>query len=247
VKEVAVQAGARVDSNPACKPNIVIAFTSTPQDLLDNIRKDHAPWLGYHVGPQELERLATITRPIQAWYSTAIIDLQGRHQSDSGHLNDHNGRGLQISGPCILIGGGGRTPGNGGTGNGFRDPNFLCTVWLPDAIKTTVEASRLADGLRATFDHVTIIANPLAMHADMSAIEDYIAVLTLAQINSLDKCQALPSITNLLARGCTQPGTAITANDLGYLKAVYGADPGDLPAVQKNEIARRMERGIAGE
>jgi hypothetical protein len=244
VKGVAVQAGVRVNSDPACKPNIVIAFTSTPQDLLDNIRKDHTEWLGSHAGSQDLARLATVTRPIQAWYSTATIDLQGRHQSDGRRTG--NDRGLQVTAPCILIGGGGKTPGNGAQGNGYRDPNFLCTVWLPNAIKTAVEASRLANGLRATFDHVTIIANPSAIQAGMSAIEDYIAFLALAQINSLDQCQALPSISNLLASGCAQPGTAITPNDLSYLKAVYGADPGGLPGVQKNEIAQRMQQGIAG-
>jgi hypothetical protein len=83
VKGVATQAGAPVSSKPDCKPNIVIAFTSTPQSLLDNIRKDHAEWLGYHSGSGELDRLATVTHPIQAWYSTATVDLQGRHQNDA--------------------------------------------------------------------------------------------------------------------------------------------------------------------
>jgi hypothetical protein len=244
VKDVAALAGVRVSSDSACKPNIVIAFTSTPQDLLDNIRKDHAELLGYHAGSQDLARLATVTRPIQAWYSTATIDLQGRRQSDGRRTG--NDRGLQITMPCILIGGAGKTPGHGGQGNGYRDPNFLCTVWVPYAIKATVEASRLADGLRATFDRVTIIANPSLVSAGMSAIEDYIAVLALAQINSLDKCQALPSITNLLASGCTHAGTEITANDLSYLKAVYGADPARLPDVQKKDIAHRMQQAIAG-
>ena len=123
----------------------------------------------------------------------------------------------------------------------------MCSSWFPNAIKADVEGSRLADGLRATFDHVTIIANPLALHASTEAMDDYIAMLALAQINSLDTCQALPSITNLLANGCAQPSTAITANDMGYLKAVYAADPNKLGSVQKNEIARRMEQGIAGQ
>jgi hypothetical protein len=244
VKGVATQAGAPVSSKPDCKPNIVVAFTSTPQSLLDNIRKDHTEWLGFHTGPGELDRLATVTHPIQAWYSTATVDLQGRHQNDAPRSG--NGRGLEISAPCILIGGGGKTPGNGSQGNGYRDPNFMCTMWLPDAIKTNVDASRLANGLRATFDHVTIVANPLAIPAGLSAIEDYIAIMALAQINSLDKCRTLPSITNLLAAGCVLDAQAITANDLAYLKALYAADPGGLLDIQKNEIARRMEQAMAG-
>jgi hypothetical protein len=233
VKEVAVQAGVRVSSDAACNPNILIAFTSTPQALLDNIRKEHADWLGYHERPQDLDRLGTMTRSIQAWYSTGTIDLQGRHQSDGP---DEHGFGLQITAPCYVVGGTTRTAG----------PNPWCTTRLADAKGRVVEASRVVDGLRATLDHVTIIANPPAVHAGMPAIEDYIALLALAQINSLDKCQALLSITNLLASGCTQIAAAITANDLGYLKGVYGANPEVLPGLQQSEIARRMEQGIAG-
>ena len=125
-------------------------------------------------------------------------------------------------------------------------PGGMCTAWLPNAIKTEVKGSRVADGLRATFDHVTIIANPPAVHAGMLAITDYIAVLALAQVSSLDTCQALPSIMNLLVHGCTQAGAAITANDLGYLKAVYAANAEKLPELQKNEIAYRMEQGATG-
>ena len=80
----------------------------------------------------------------------------------------------------------------------------------------------------------------------MAAIDDYIAVLALAQVNSLETCQALPSITSLLVRGCSQAATEITSNDMGFLKAVYAANPDKLPELQKNEIAFRMEQGIAG-
>jgi hypothetical protein len=34
---------------------------------------------------------------------------------------------------------------------------------------------------------------------------------------------------------------------LGYLKALYAANPEKVPSLQKNEIAYRMEQGIAGQ
>lgn len=242
VKEVAAQIGVRVSSNAVCKPNIVIAFTSTPQALLDNIRKSNTEWLGYHSCSEELNRLSTITRPIQAWYSTATVDLHGLRQIDSART-DSNGRGLLVTAPCVILGGG--TPMPTGVGN-IRPPFQECTKVIPNAIGTEAKGSRLTDGLRATFDHVMIIANPPAVGAGMPAIDDYIAVLALSQVGSLDACQALPSITSLLAKGCTQTAAAITVNDLGYLKAVYAADPNKLPELQKNEIAYRMEQAAAG-
>jgi hypothetical protein len=229
VKDVALKAGARVSSDPDCKPNIVIAFSTVPQELLDSIRKDHVAWLGYQSNSEELKRLGTVTRPIQAWYSTATVDLKGLRQVDSSR-SANNGRGLMISAPCALIGG--QRVGSG----------EMCVAWFPNAITAEVNASRIADGLQSAFNHVTIIVNPRALQATVSTVADYIAVLALAQINSLDTCQALPSITSLLANGCTQTTDGITANDIGYLKAVYAADPNKLGSVQKNEIARRMEQ-----
>jgi len=233
VKVVAAQAGVRVSDNPVCHPNIVIAFTSTPQALLDNIRKDNKEWLGYQSSAEELDRLATVTRPVQAWYSTATVDLNGRRQIDSAQIT---GRGLKIVAPCSVM----------TMGRGAPRPGDMCIFWLPNAIKAEAKGSLITDGLRATFDHVTIIANPLQVHASLGAMEDYIALLALTQISSLDTCQVLPSITSLLAKDCSQAATAITANDLGYLKAVYAANPEKLPELQKNEIAYRMEQGTTG-
>ena len=234
VKEVAAQIGVRVSTNPVCHPNIVVAFTRTPQALLDNIRKDNEEWLGYYSSPEELERLGTMTRPIQAWYSTATVDLQGIRQIDSAQTT---GRGVKIVAPCSIMAQG--RPGAPHAGD-------LCIFWLPNAIKTEAKGSLITDGLRATFDHVTIIANPVPVHAGMPVIDDYIAMLALTQISSLDTCQVLPSITSLLAKDCSQAATAITANDLGYLKAVYAANPEKLPELQKNEIAYRMEQAASG-
>jgi hypothetical protein len=104
----------------------------------------------------------------------------------------------------------------------------------------------LTDGLQAAFDHIVIIANPRLVHSTVSTVADYIAVLALAQINSLDTCQSLPSITSLLAPGCAGAATEITGNDMNYLKAVYAANPDKLPELQKHEIAYRMEQGIEG-
>jgi hypothetical protein len=162
------------------------------------------------------------------------VDLNGRRQIDSAQIT---GGGVKIVVPCSIMTQ--ATPGAPRAGD-------LCTFWLPHAIKTEVKGSLITDGLRATFDHVTIIANPVPVPAGMPVIDDYIAMLALTQISSLDTCQALPSITSLLAKDCGQAATAITANDLGYLKAVYAANPEKLPELQKNEIAYRMEQAASG-
>jgi hypothetical protein len=77
VKEIASTVGAPVDGSVSCKPNVEIVFTTKPQGLLDVIRKNQSGFLGYYDNTAQLEKLATVTHLIQAWYTTATKDLGG--------------------------------------------------------------------------------------------------------------------------------------------------------------------------
>ena len=76
VVDVARSAGAPTSKDAKCDVNLLIIFTTRPQALLDNIRKEHPQMLGFHYAAQ-VKRLATFNRPIQAWYLTATKDFQG--------------------------------------------------------------------------------------------------------------------------------------------------------------------------
>ena len=56
--------------------NVEIVFTTaTPQNLqFDNVRKNDPDYLGYAASGAQREALATVTRPIQAWYATETTD-----------------------------------------------------------------------------------------------------------------------------------------------------------------------------
>ena len=77
VKNIASTVGAPVNTNASCKPNVEIVFTTKPQGLLDVIRKNQSGFLGYYDNTAQLEKLATVTHLIQAWYTTATKDLGG--------------------------------------------------------------------------------------------------------------------------------------------------------------------------
>jgi hypothetical protein len=61
--------------------------TPEPQKLLDFIREKRRALLGFHYRPQA-QRIATMTFPVQAWYSTATEDFKGFISADlpSGDL-----------------------------------------------------------------------------------------------------------------------------------------------------------------
>lgn len=74
------------DADAKCEPNIQIVFSTSPQDLLDNIRKHYDVLLGYHDNSSQAEELAKVTHAIQAWYSTVTIDERGRPNFDGAKI-----------------------------------------------------------------------------------------------------------------------------------------------------------------
>ena len=54
-----------------CSANIEIVFTERPQDLMDLVAKKRELVLGYY-HRHDHDRLKQVTRPIQAWYVTAV-------------------------------------------------------------------------------------------------------------------------------------------------------------------------------
>jgi hypothetical protein len=229
VKDVAAQVGAPVNTKAGCIPNIAIVFTTRPQGLLDSMKKKQPGLLGYYDTLAQRDQLATVTHPIQAWYTTATRDLRGAIQVDSGRTL---GQGLEIYLPC---------PEQGGGGSG------MCILHLSNSRAAAVTGTRLGDGTRSELYDVVIVANPdRLVEYEMGPLADYIAMLALAQIGSPDACQPLASILNLLVANCANPPNALTDNDLGYLTALYKMSPDRTVQVQRNEMAYQMQQSLAG-
>jgi hypothetical protein len=77
VEAIAASVGAPHQWAAQCRPNVAVYFTADPQAMLDEVAK-HAPQLlGFHY-PHQAKRLATVDRPIQAWYVTAIRGSTGQ-------------------------------------------------------------------------------------------------------------------------------------------------------------------------
>jgi hypothetical protein len=224
VKDVAARTGAPVNAKPDCAPNIAIVFTTAPQALIDNVKKKTPGLLGYYDNRDQLDKLATVTRPIQAWYTTATRDLRGNVEIDGGKTA---GTGLDITYAC-------GAPQEG-----------MCTLHLSNAHGASVTGNRLGDGMRSTLYNVVIVANPDRLVDDeMGTLADIIAMLALAQVNTPDACQTLPSILNLLASGCAGKSNALTANDLGYLTALYRMSPDRSVQVQRGEMTYQMQQSL---
>ena len=220
LRMVAKEAGAPVNMAADCKPNIEIVFTTTPQKLADGIRKQHPFYLGHARNDADRDRLATVSHPIQAWYTTAMRDLRGNLLWDSPRMAG-DGMEIKIPLPC--------SPGCG-------------YMNLSSAIgATTVTGGRIKDGMRSILYHVIIVAEPAKLgEHEVGTLADYIALLALAQVGSLDACQPLGSIINLLARGCANAPAGLTASDRGSLRGLYSMSADGNLRMQQDGIAQTM-------
>jgi len=229
VKDVAAMTGVPINATPSCKPNIEIVFTSTPQALLDNVLKNDPDYLGYAESSAERDKLATVTRAIQAWYATETIDLNGMRRMDSARrLNGGIAMSNFTSMPCT------------GCGAANRDP-----LYFPDATYAKVTGNHIQDGTRSGFNHVLIVVDTYrVLGFKIDPLANYIAMLALTQLNSLDTCQQLPSIVNMLAEGCEQKVDEVTNVDLAYLRGLYKASADKSLVVQQNDIADQMKGAL---
>jgi len=221
VKAIAAAAGAPVSDSASCTPNIEIVFTSAPQDLLDNIRKNDPDYLGYAESSSQRKKLATIAHPIQAWYETETVDLRGTRRVDSG-----------------------RRLGTGSVMSNFtrmnRDP-----IDLPDATYARTTGNHINDGTHSAFHHVIIAVDTKKLAGqNFIALADYIALLALAQLDSLDACQKLPSVVNMTAPDCDHRVDGMTQYDLAYLQALYGMSADKSLIFQQGDLTGRMEAAL---
>jgi len=227
VQYVALAAGAPVNTDPSCAPNVEIVFTTTPQELLDTVSKDDQHYLGYFSSVAQKKALATVTRPIQAWYATESIDLKGRRRLDTGRSIVS---GTTVGSFSSLASGGGDVLTNS-NGPDLTDmaPFFAST------------GNHLNDGIHTGFSHILIVIDSTKLAGQqMVPLADYISMLALTQLGAPDACQDLPSVANRMARDCSQVADALTKYDLTYLQAVYHMTSGRNMVAQRGEIGDLM-------
>lgn len=261
IRDIAADVGAPVNSDPACRPNIEVVFTTTPQELIDNIRKTDPLYLGFHQTQGELDALAKVVHPIQAWYTTmsvASTDTPSTTHAPKVITNTGNvldpAMALDVGmecppGPPVGVGelgGGGiaikHAQFKGGvvvSAGGVHELEFPCYN-LPGA-----SLSRAKDDLGTDFFNILVVAEPAKLQDyEVGALADYITMLVLSQPTSLDVCQELPSISNLLAPGCNAVPGRITDGDLAYLDALYSLPGGNLLSTQRDYLRMEMYKAL---
>jgi hypothetical protein len=223
ILDVAARVGAPAKTRARCKPNIHVVFTTTPQELMNTVHKKYPDVLGYYDSSAQSDRMAQVTKLIQAWYVTASVDLRGNVYVDTRHPGS-----VELCMP-----------------NPIPMPGMPCLpMYMPNASVMNVTGSRLGDGVSSALVHVLIVANPEKLIAyEMGTLGDYIAMLALSQQPKPDGCQPTSSILDLLEAQCPLV-SALTDVDLAYLNALYRMGAGDSLQQQRDQLVSAINRSV---
>lgn len=220
VTAIATEIGGPKSKRPGCRPNVEILFTDDPQALVDKVARKQSEFLGYHE-VSEAHAVAAVSHPIQAWYLTGVENDNGQRSVD---VSTHPvASELAVS---ALNGGPQAMQALSRSPPGCPDSHFTnCRTGL--------------------IVNVLIVADAKALDGrPIGPIADYIGLLALSQSRSLDGCDALPSILDLLSRGCGERAKpdGLTDADLAYLEALYRTNLDTFMSVETNQIADNMAR-----
>lgn len=223
ILSVAASVGARTDASGTCRANVEILFTDQPQQLVKSLSdRTRGAILGMHFN-HERPRYLEVTHPIQGWYVTGT------------RYDENTIEPVTSTAP-----------------DGSTKPTNDRAIAYDDAYWNAPE--RVVLGSKIPVRRVSAIANVLIV-ADMKTmagreigpVADYITMLSLSQPRSLDECNDLPSILDLLSDGCDgrPKPQALTDSDMAYLKGLYAADLGATTvSVQKSSIANGMKGNL---
>lgn len=241
IREVAMAVGAPVNTDPTCKTNIEVVFTTKPQDFMDNVRKKGPAFLGYYSNLAQADELAKVTHPIQGWYTTESLDNKAGIQIDTGRCGGTvlNTLPLEITQ---------NTDGQmqNSDSQNLQNPQGPITLNLSCARAMGWSGSRLGNNsFDSGFYNVLIVAEPAKLtDYEVGTLADYITLLALSQPASLDSCQELPSISNLLAKDCASTVRKITDGDLAFLQGLYQVPSGYALAQQRSKIRYEMTKTL---
>jgi hypothetical protein len=210
--------------DPGCRANILIIVSTDPDAAARDLYDNHRGALG--------------------WFDDARQATRGRNELRDTFLNSDapvrwwhvshttNASGQEIQAP---------TP---------RSPIIVAQADIHDLMKvypvhvTGGGASHLRAQSRQDFGAAFIIvdANRLAeIGYDFNALADYLAMVSLAQLDPTADVSAYPSVLNLWRSA--QAPNAMTDWDLAYLRGLYAATREAISASrQQGEIAREITR-----
>jgi hypothetical protein len=227
----AAEVGLRI-GEPGCRANIMVIFTNDSDGVARNLVNERRDLLGYYGndavstgGREGLEAFANTPRPVRWWHVARNVTADGRTLDNPNTTPAASG---QEAAEANQSAGAGQPPLGIGAYNGVQ------------AVRS--RGSRLYRETRQDLNYIVVIVDTQRIaEFPTSAVLDYIAMVTLVQVDPAAEPNMVPSVLNLFTAPVELTPMGMTDWDLAYLRGLYGASR-NAPSsgAQINEIARSM-------
>jgi len=218
---------------PGCHANVMIIVSNDSDRVAHDIdQRRHASLIAPNgidaktLGEQALTDFVNTPRPIRWWHVAQVVTADGQVLGDDQASSSGDARSTFEMSQEASMGGG---PGSGDAISGVR--------------QTRSDGTRLRSATRQDLNYVLVIVDTRRLGgASVGAVADYVAFVSLAQINPAPVTTTFPTILNLFndENAANRP-TGLTQWDLAYLDGLYHATrTARNSRQQEDEIARRM-------
>lgn len=223
---------------PGCRANVMVIYAPDADVLTRQIVDQRRDLLGYYAdgsavssGRAELDQFANTSRPVRWWY--VATDGAGAIQNRPGVEFDRQSSGREAAAAAA----GAESAGGSGGGLSSSDIQGM------DSVRTNGTRTRSVLRNELTYALVIVDARRVA-NLQPTAWMDYVAMVSLAQIDPSASTQQFDTILNLFSTSESSQ-TALSQWDDAYLKALYRARRDAGGNRQFGDVARRMTENIS--
>jgi hypothetical protein len=226
----AAQVGLRL-GEPGCRANIMVIFAPDSDAVARNIVDERRELLGYYTndavsttgGREGLEAFASTPRPIRWWHVARSVTADGRV------LDNANTAPAATAGEAASAN---QAAASGQPNTGVGSLGGAQTV--------RSNGTRMRRTTRQDLNYVLIIVDAQRVaEFPVSSWTDYVAMISLAQINADAAPSSAPSILNLFTSPVENTPMGMTPWDEAYLQGLYRATrEATNTRTQQREIGR---------
>lgn len=220
-------------AEPGCTPNLMIVLTSDSDRFAQGVNTQRRAALlsppgieSSTLGEAAFTTFISTPRPVRWWHVAQTTMADGEVLADT------------------------RSSATTGAGAAAASMSSMSDAMTPSAGEgvgsvnaTRADGTRLRASTRQDLNYVLVIVDTQrASGVTVNALADYVAFVSLAQVNPNVNAASYPSILNLFSDQRSGPRpTELTTWDLAYLDGLYHASrTARSGAQQQDEIARRM-------
>lgn len=227
LQEVAKEAGIKISKRKHCDPNILIAFTSEPSNVVRQVFEKQ-PHRARSIPVAERGALIDGAYPVRWWYD---LKMEGRYGEapvgdNPALLNSLDSRG---------------GPGFGPGGSFAQSEHQAGNV-------SDYSSSMIGSKSRQSIGAATVVIDVNRVRKlSHDALASFVAMVALAPLKLPPKPVPTPTITNLFSDAPDERAEDLTEWDRAYLAALYNVAANRSANVQRSSMMAKIARNMRGE